>query len=92
MIQKYEIGLPCMFGKVVGRIVGESDNGSWGNINGQEVFSIPLFSTPHGSVIKIGVMHLSDITKEGMSKLKEYEDDAKSKGKKLYAEKLKEKK
>jgi hypothetical protein len=83
-IKKYERGLPCMFGQVVGRIVGESDKGSWGYINDVRMFSIPFFATPHGSVIETGVLYLSEITEEGMVKLKEFEADAKAKGNELY--------
>ena len=89
-IKKYEKGLPCMLGDVVGRIVGESEKGSWGNINDEGMFSIPLFSTPHGTIIEVGVLYLSEITDEGMEKLLEYEEDVKSKDDELYAGKLEE--
>ena len=46
-IDDYYQGMPCMLGSVVGRIVGESEVGSWGDINGLKVFSNPLFATPH---------------------------------------------
>ena len=29
-IEEYYKGLPCMLGEAVGKIVGESDEGSWG--------------------------------------------------------------
>jgi hypothetical protein len=88
-IKKYKLGLPCMLGQVVGRIVGESeDMGSWGYINSERMYSIPLFGTPHGSIIKTGVLYLSEIDEEGMKRLEEYEKDAKEKGKELYAGKL----
>jgi len=86
-ITKYEKGYPCMLGEVVGRIVGESGEGSWGYTNGIKMYSIPLFATPHGNVIKTGVLYLGEITEEGMKKLEEYEVDAKEKGK-WYADKL----
>jgi hypothetical protein len=76
MLKDYYKGLPCMLGETVGRIVGESDKGSWGKINGVEMFSMPLFSTPHGTIIKTGIMHLSNITDEGLKKLSEYEKKA----------------
>ena len=83
-IEEYYKGLPCMLGEVVGRIVGESDEGSWGEINDVKMYSIPLFSTPHGTIIKIGVLRLSKITDEGMQILKEYENKVIEKGDKLY--------
>ena len=83
-IKKYERGLPCMLGQVVGRIVGESEKGSWGYIDEVQMFSIPFFATPHGSVIETGVLFLSEITEEGLAKLKEFEADAKAKCKELY--------
>jgi hypothetical protein len=89
-IKNYEMGMPCMFGETVGRIVGESDKGSWGIINDIEMHSIPLFATPHGTIIKTGVLHLSEMTDEGMERLMEYEMDALKKNGhgNLYAGKL----
>jgi len=86
-LKKYEKGLPCMLGEIVGRIVGEGE-GSWGYINDVHMFSIPLFATPHGTVIETGVLYLSEITEEGMKKLEDYEKDVKTQGKELYAGKL----
>ena len=63
-----------MLHEVVGKIVGEDiDKGSWGEVNGIKVFSTPLFGTPHGTIISTGIMHLSDITEEGMETLLQYE-------------------
>lgn len=89
-IKTYEKGMPCMLGEVVGRIIGESDKGSWGYINDIKMPSIVLLATPHGSIIKTGVLYLSEITDEGMKKLLEFEIDAlKKKGHgNLYAGKL----
>lgn len=87
-IKKYERGYPCMLGEVVGRIVGESDEGSWGQINGLPFYSVPLFSSPHGTIVKTGVLHLTEITEEGMKKLIGFEEDVKSKGEQLYGGKL----
>lgn len=84
-LKEYELGLPCMLGEVVCRIVGESDDGSWGEINGVKAYSIPLVATPHGSIIKTGFLRLSEITEEGMQKLLAYEEQVKSEGKQLYA-------
>lgn len=83
-IKKYSTGLSCMLGEAVGKIVGESEEGSWGKINGENFFSIPLFCTPHGTVIKTGVFYLSEITKEGLKRLEQYEKEALEKGEKLY--------
>lgn len=88
MIKEYKKGLPCMMGEVVGRIVGESEEGSWGEINGIEFFSMPLFSTPHGTIIKTGVMYLSEITDEGIDKLLKHEEDVKVSGDELYGGRL----
>ena len=84
-IDEYYKGMPCMYNGIVGKIVGESLEGSWGVINGVNMFSIPLFSTPHGTVMKIGVMHLSKITDDGMAKLLEYEKQQVDAGNVLYA-------
>ena len=83
-IEEYYKGLPCMLGEAVGKIIGESDEGSWGEINGVKMFSIPLFATPYGTVIKTGVMKLSKITDEGLSKLAEYEKQVVDNGDELY--------
>lgn len=77
ILDDYYVGMPCMLGQVVGKIVGESDEGSWGEINGVKAFSIPLFSTPHGSVIKTGFLKLSKITEDGLELLEKYEGMAK---------------
>jgi len=87
-LKEYKNGLPCMFGDVVGRIVGEGDGGSWGLINDVEIYSIPLFGTPHGSIIKTGVLYLSEMSDDGMVKLLEFENDVKTKGDELYFGKL----
>jgi hypothetical protein len=87
-IDEYYNGLPCMLGEVVGKIVGESGEGSWGQINGSEMYSIPLFATPHGTIIKTGVAKLSKITDEGLAKLLEHEQEVMISGKQLYDGKI----
>lgn len=87
-IDNYYKGMPCMLGELVGRIVDESKEGSWGEINGAKRFSIPLFATPHGTIIKTGVMKLSKITDEGLLKLSEYEKQVIEEGDNLYAKYL----
>jgi hypothetical protein len=96
MISKYENGYPVLIQSniliegVVGRIVGQSEeDGSWGEINGIRAFSISLIATPHGSIIKSGLFHLSDLDDAGMEKLLGYEKELKDAGKELYAGKLK---
>lgn len=89
-IKEFRLGLPCMLGEVVGRIVGCGDDGSWGYINGVETFSRPLFCTPHGTVIKVGVLYLSEITDEGVIKLKSYEDESMRENGEVYSGKLKD--
>ncbi len=83
-IDNYYKGMPCMYGEVVGKIGGESDDGSWGKINGIKMYSIPLFVTPHGTIIKTGVMKLSKITKEGETILLELEKQVIDEGGELY--------
>lgn len=87
-LQKHYIGLPCMLGEVVGRIVGEHESGSWGEINGEKVFSIPEFSTPHGTIMKAGRFYIDEITEEGMKRLLDYEAELKINGKEMYAGRL----
>lgn len=89
-IKKHYLGLPCMFGDSVGRIVGEAEEGSWANVNGENCFSIPLFSTPHGTIIKTGKFFLGEITEAGMTKLKEYEQQVRDSNGLLYGGRLKE--
>ncbi len=84
-IQKHYKGMPCMYGEAVARVVGESEKGSWANIDGELVFSIPLISTPHGTVIEAGRLHIDDITEEGLIKLEAYEAELKESGKEIYA-------
>jgi hypothetical protein len=87
-VEEYYKGLPCMLGEAVGKIVGESDEGCWGKINGVKMYSIPLFATPHGTIIKTGVMKLSKITDEGLQKLSEYEKQVIDNGGELYGGRL----
>jgi hypothetical protein len=72
-ISKYEKGYPCKMGNVIGRLVGESGEGTWAEINGMPCYSVPLFSTPHGTVIKTGLLRLKDLTEEDAKLLEEYE-------------------
>ena len=85
MISKYEKGYPCTLNGAVGRLVGESDGGSWGEINGIRVYSIPLFSTPHGTVLRTGVYHLNNITEDEMKRLLGHEEELKAKNEEMYA-------
>lgn len=68
-------GMPCMIGDIVGRILGEDDKSSSIKVDDKKLFSILLFSTPHGTIIKAGRFLFSKITKEGMEKLLEFEKD-----------------
>ena len=87
MITNYYLGMPCYLGKeVVGKIVAASESGSMGIVNGIEMPSIVIFSTPHGSAIETGIFHLNDIDEEGMKKLEEYEKDAQAKGDDYFSE------
>ena len=87
-LETTEIGHPCMMGEVVGRIVGHCDDGSKGDVNGIEMHSIVEFSSPHGTIFKTGVFHLSEMTDKGMEQLKDYEQQAKESDCKYYADKL----
>jgi hypothetical protein len=88
VLDNYYKGMPCMMGEAVGKIIGESEKGSWGVINGIEMFSVPFFATPHGTIIKVGVLKLSKITEEGLIKLSEYEQQVIDKGDDLYGGRL----
>lgn len=85
-IQENYIGLPCMLGEAVGRIVGYDKNcTTLIDHNNNTLYSIVLFATPHGSVIQSGRFYINEITDEGMKQLMEYEEDAKIKNNgKLY--------
>jgi hypothetical protein len=88
LLAEYYKGMPCMLGEAVGKIVDESEDGFWGEINGVKMYSILLFATPHGTIIKTGVMKLSKITDEGLQKLSEYEKQVIDKGDELYGGRL----
>ncbi len=83
-IDNYYKGMPCMFGTVVGKIVGESEEGSWQKINGVNMFSIPLFATPARTVVKIGLSYLTKITVEGLGKLNQCESEIINNGGAVY--------
>src|ERR1044071_4662632 len=69
-LTEYYVGKPCvMQNQVIGRIVGESDQGSWGDYLGFKAYSVPLFSTPHGSVTTCGLGYLGDCDEEQLKKL-----------------------
>ena len=51
-------------------------------------YSIPLFATPHGTVIETGVFYLAEITEEGMEKLLGFENECIDEERELYAGKL----
>ena len=89
-IKTTEIGTPCMLGEAVGRIVSLCDKGSWGVINGVDMYSIVFICTPHGSVIETGISHLSEISDKAMVRLLEYEEDALKVNGELYCGKLDE--
>lgn len=85
----YYVGKPCvMQNQIVGRIVGESDQGSWGVIYGFKAYSVPVFGSPHGTLTECGVGYLGDCNEEQLKLLAEYEQDAKDKNLKLYAGKF----
>ena len=48
------------------------------------VYSIPLFATPHGTIIKAGIHFLEDISESGMERLKQYEKHVIDDGEELY--------
>jgi hypothetical protein len=83
MITQYKKGYPCRFGGVVGRLLGESGEGSWSPDG--KFYSIPLFGTPHGTVIKTGIEHLDDMDEEGVNLLLHLEDRALTESKSFYA-------
>jgi hypothetical protein len=77
MINNYCTGYPCKMGstgnEVFGRIIGEHEDGSWGEINGKKMFSIPMFCTPGGNILKTGIVHLKDLNEEDLEKLYGFE-------------------
>ncbi len=75
IIKSSYLGYPVMLGEMVGRIVGYSEDGSWGEINGVKLYSILNVGTPHGTIIKSGCVYLDEITPEGLEKLESYEDE-----------------
>jgi hypothetical protein len=80
MINSTEIGKPYMVNNVIGRITGYSDKGS--EFDG--IYSIVFLSTPHGTVIETGNIHLKELTDDQLNQLKEYEDDARNKSGVIY--------
>ena len=93
MIKHYIKGYPCKLGSgdtiVLGRIIGESGNGTWGSVNGEKAFSLPLFSTPQGIKIKTGVFHLYDLEDKDWKKLTNLEkEESNPYGGKLSAEEI----
>lgn len=73
-ITNYYKGYPCRLGEVLGRIIGESESGSWGEIGGIQMYSTPLFATPGGTIIKTGLAYLSDLRQEDFEKLSGFEE------------------
>jgi len=92
MISKYENGYPVKIKTnakgIIGRIVGQCEEGSWGETNGIKAFSISEIATPHGSILKSGLFHLEDLDDFEMKLLLQYEDDARKNGLELYAGRL----
>lgn len=78
---KYEIGLKCMIGDVVGRIVGHKEGCAM--MGGEP--SIIKFSTPHGTILESGRAYVKPITEEGIEILLAYENELINEGKELYA-------
>lgn len=83
-------GHPVMIGEAVGRIVGHASNGSWGVINGKPQHSVLEIGTPHGSVITSGRMFVSEITPDGLERLKSHESILIGEGKEPYGGRLKD--
>lgn len=88
IIEKTEIGYKCMMGMAVGRIVGFHEDGQWGEFNGKKWYSLLEWSTPHGSVFKVGSMKLQPITKEGDKRLSYFENQLSESGEELYRGRL----
>jgi hypothetical protein len=75
MPDKYEKGTPVKIGNVVGRLVGESPEGTWIDVNGITYWSVPLFATPHGQVAGVGIYHVEKLNPEDLARLLKYEQD-----------------
>jgi hypothetical protein len=82
MITNYFTGFPCKLGKdsegdiVFGRIIGETEKGSWNNVNDIDMFTIPKFCTPGGTVIETGLFSLYDLDDKDWEKLKDFEEQS----------------
>ncbi len=87
-IRKHFLGMPCMMGNVVGRIIGEEDGCIWQEFDGEKVPSIIKFSTPHGTITSCGRFKVNEITVEGLKKLLELENEVYQSNGKLYNGKL----
>ena len=84
-------GLPCMYGKIVCRMVGvHPQMGKYETVNGLLTHSYPIIMTPHGTAMNPGVEYVSEITQDGMDMLLELETEMREEGEKLYDGYLKE--
>ena len=88
MLKSTEIGRPVVLRKDENesyhRIVEHVEGAAKWN----DLVSQVRVSTPHGTITQAGIGFLDEMTKEELAKLKEYENDARSKKIPLYAGKL----
>lgn len=82
MLVKTKVGMPVRLGKAVGRII--KLNGSTALVNDKTTNSIVEFSTPHGSILKSGIYHLSHLSLKDRRILRDYEVLAKEDNINLY--------
>jgi hypothetical protein len=83
MLTKTKIGMPVISTSgVLGRIVKFPEDA----LCMREVYSHVIFSTPHGTVISVGIFHLQEAKGSDLEKLEQLEESAKKalKGDPLY--------
>lgn len=82
ILERYELGLPCMMFGAVGRLIAAGEE--WGNINGTEYPLSVTFVTPSGITVETGFFHLREITGEQLERLLEQEAIVRAAGDKPY--------
>jgi hypothetical protein len=82
ILERYELGLPCVLLGSPGRIVAAGEE--WGEINGIDYPVSVTFATPSGISVETGFFHLQEITGEQLERLLEMEQIVKAHGDKPY--------
>lgn len=82
ILERYELGLPCVLFGSPGRIVGAGEE--WGDVNGMKYPVMVTFATPSGITVETGFFHLREITGEQLERLLEQEAIVRAAGDKPY--------